>query len=144
MNRDISIHAVTQDILRAELLHLISYFRELGHEQCEVVFGWHWGMDYPLKAPWETLHFPLAELEAEVRKPEDAGLGEFGRDDVTIRFPLLDAEFCFCHHGGIRLKFSPPSQVAEDFLKRWTLAGLSPRDREYTPEELANQPIKKS
>ena len=136
MRRDISIHDVAKDVLRAEILYMIQYFRELGHEQYEVVFGWHWGMDYPPEAPWKTLHFPLAELEAEIQKPEDVGLGEFGGDDVTIRFPPLDAEFCFCHHKRMHLKFSPPSQVAEDFLKRWTLAGSSPWDRECTPAEL--------
>ena len=90
----------------------------------------------PRKRRVKRLHFPLTELEAEVRKPEDAGLGEFGRDDVTIQFPPLDEEFCFYHHEGIHLKFSPPSQVADDFLARWTSASLSPWDRECTPAEL--------
>jgi hypothetical protein len=132
MAREISVHEVAQDVLRAELRHVVQYFRDLGHEQCELVFGWHWGMDYPPAAPWRTMHVPLANVETEVRKPEDAGLGEFGRDDVTVRVPPLDCEFLFCHHWGIHLTFSQPGQVAKDFLAHWTSAGLAPVERDCT------------
>jgi hypothetical protein len=133
MAREISVHEVAQDVLRAEMRHLIQYLRDRGHEHCELVFGWHWGMEYPKGTPWATMHIPLAELETEVQKPEDAGLGEFGGDDVTIRVPPLDCEFLFCHHEGIHLTFSQPGQVAEDFRARWTSAGLTPKETDSGP-----------
>jgi hypothetical protein len=126
MAREISIHEVAQDVLRAELRHVVQYFRDLGHGHCELMFGWHWGMDYPPAAPWETMRVLLAEVETEVRKPEDAGLGEIGRDDVTIRIPSVDGEFTFCHHYGIHLTYSQSGQVMKDFLARWTSSGLAP------------------
>jgi hypothetical protein len=141
MAREISIHEVDQNVLRAELKHLVQYLLDRGHEQCELEFGWHWGMEYPPEAPWGTLHVPLTAVDAEVQKPEDEGIGEFGRDDVTIRVPPLDCEFLFCHHSGIHLTFAQPSQVVEAFQARWLSAGLAveERDRTSTPNTAPQQ-----
>lgn len=130
MTREISIHDVNRAVLLNELRHVVAYFCDLGYETCELVFGWHWGMDYPPAAPWEAIHVRLAEVEVEVRKPEIAGLGEFGRDDVTVRFTPMGVEFCFCHHGGIHLTYSQPGPFAVDFLARWALAELAPVERD--------------
>ena len=130
MAGEISIHQVTPDILRVELRHAVQYFQDLGHEQCELVFGWHWGMYYPPSAPWKTLEVLLANVEEEIQKPEICGLDEFGRDDLTIRVPSMDAEFLFCHHRGIHLSFSRPGNIVEDYLARWKSAGLTPVARD--------------
>jgi hypothetical protein len=58
-----------------------------------VVFGWHWGIDYPARAPWKAMCVAFSDLETEIQKPEDAGLGEFGRDDVIISIPPLEWDF---------------------------------------------------
>jgi hypothetical protein len=134
MKREISVHEITQDVLRAELSNLIRYLIDLGQEDCQVAFGWRWGMDYPADAPWSPMSVALSDLETEIQKPEDAGLGEFGGDDVTISIALLEWEICFCHHCGIHLTFTPPSQVAEDFSARWTAAGLGVEARDCPPE----------
>jgi hypothetical protein len=130
MKREVSVHEITRDVLHAELLNLIRYLRDLGHEECQVVFGWHWGMDYPAGAPWKAMCVAFSDLVTEIQKPEDAGLGELGRDDVTICIPPLEWEFCFCHHLGIHLTFTPPSKVAEDFSARWSTAGLGVVERD--------------
>jgi hypothetical protein len=130
MTREISIHGLTKDILHAELLHLTQYLRDQGYERCQLAFGWHWGMDYPPEAPWASMPVALSAVEAEVRKPEDAGLGEFGGDDVIIRVPQLDCEVQFCHHSGIHLTFSPSSPVAEMLSARWSAAGWSVAERD--------------
>jgi hypothetical protein len=129
MAREISIHEVDDDILRDELRSLVRYFRDLGHERCDVLFGWRWGMDYYPNAPWEKVSIPLAELESEIRKVEDAGLGRLGGDDLFVTIPRLDGEFCFCHHEGIHLVFSEAGQTTADFLDRWCSAGLVPVER---------------
>jgi hypothetical protein len=134
MKRVVSVHEVTQDVLRAELSNLIRYLLDLGHDKCQLVFGWHWGMDYPAGAPWTEMCVVLSDLVTEIQKPENAGLGEFGRDDVTISVPPLEWEFCFCHHMGIHLTFTPPSHVAEDFYARWSTAGLGVVERDCPSE----------
>ncbi len=125
-----STRSLKTSACRPELRHVVRYFQDLGHKQCELAFGWRWGMDYPPPAPWETMRVLLADVETEVRKPEDAGLVEFEHDDVTVRVPPVDCEFMFCHHQGIHLTFSLPGQVAKDFLARWTSAGLAPVERD--------------
>jgi hypothetical protein len=133
MTRAIDIHGVPREVLRAELAYLIGYLGERGHERCEVVFGWHWGMDYPPEKPWGTIPLSLSDLEAEVGKLEEAGLGTFGLDDVTIGIPPLQCEFLFCHHHGVHLTASGPAGIADDFHARWTSAGLNPGVGDGTP-----------
>jgi hypothetical protein len=132
MRRILSIHEVADDVLRAELVHLVQYLRELGHERCQLVFGWHWGMDYPPGAPWHPMDIALSELVTEIQKPEHAGLGEFGSDDVIIS--VSQHEWEFCHHHGIHLKFTPSSQVAQNFCARWAAAGLTVTESDCPPE----------
>jgi hypothetical protein len=87
-------------------------------------------MEYPPGDPWKVFRIPLAELEAEVSKPEDAGYGELGGDDVTIRVPPLDCEFLFCHHRGIHVTFGEPSPITEAIRERWSAAGFEVTERE--------------
>ena len=132
MTRELSIHGDLphiRDLLRLSLAHFAKYLRGLGYERCEVVFGWAWGMEYPPGDPWKAFDIPLAELESEVHKPEDAGYGELGGDDVTFRVPPLACEFLFCHHGGIHVSFGEPSPVTEA-IRRWSAAGFEVTERE--------------
>ncbi len=128
--REISIHELDDIGLRAELSHVVGYLRSLGHEQCELRFGWHWAIDYYPTPNWGKEQISLADVEAKVRQVENAGLGWLGGDDVTLNVPGVHCEFYFCHHWGIHLKFSEPDPAAADFLKRWCTAGLSPKERE--------------
>jgi hypothetical protein len=126
MRREISIHEVDDAVLLGEFRHLVLYLRGLDHERCEVLFGWHWGIDYYPTSKWVAEVIPLAELESKVRQVENAGLGRLGGDDLQVKVPGLECEFCFCHHSGVHLTFTPPNQIAVDFLERWQSAGLSP------------------
>ena len=130
MAREISVHVDDDAVLLVELRHLVSYLRGLGHERCELLFGWHWGLDYYPNAVWVAEDVPLAEVEAKVRRVEDTGLGRLGGDDLYVNVPGLGCEFCFCHHSGLHLTFAQPGPVAEAFLERWRSGGLSPIERE--------------
>ena len=134
MSYEISVHHDDISVLLAELSHLVHYLRARGHEQCEVLFGWHWGMDYYPTSRWFAEVFTLAELESKVREVERAGLGRFGGDDLRLKVPGAVWEFCFCHHSGVHLKFTRPCKIAEDFLARWHAGGLSPIEREVRAE----------
>lgn len=127
---EVSVHQVARGVLWAELRHVVHLLRGWGLDSCELIFGWHWGMEYPPGTPWATMLVPLGEVEAEVRKPEDAGFGTFGRDDVTIQIPSMDCVIEFCHHLGIHVTVPAPMRVAPQFLDRWTTEGLSPLVRE--------------
>lgn len=122
--RQVTVHDVDDQILRSELTHLILYLQGLGHEQCEVLFGWHWGINYYPTARWVAECFPLSELESKVHDVETAGLGRLGGDDLIIKLLGLDCEFCFCHHSGIHLKCAASDSVATYFLERWQADGL--------------------
>lgn len=129
MSREISIHNVGPDALLAELKHLIDYLQELGMQETELMFGWHWGMDYPPGAPWVNRLMPVDRLESEIRIPEEAGLGKLGGDDITIRIPSLDCEFLFCHHAGIHLTVADAGALTDHFIDRWSSAGFAPTER---------------
>ncbi len=97
----------------------------LGHQHCELVFGWL-GKTIPRRCPG----YDEWPCEAEITKPEEAGLGEFGGDDVFLQVPSIDGEFCFCHHQGIHLTYNEPGAIVSHFLERWTMAGWDPLERD--------------
>lgn len=130
MNREISVHNVGEEGLRTELRFLVTYFRNLGLTECRVLFGWHWGMDYYSTSPWQEETILLAKLEDIIGTVEAKEIGRLGGDDLHLFFPAQNCEFCFCHHGGIHLSFTTREAAVEDFLQRWTLAGLLPAERD--------------
>jgi hypothetical protein len=66
MALEISIHDLSPDALWDELRSVVEDARRRGHDRCELVFGWHWGMVYPPGEPWKTFIVPLEEVEAEI------------------------------------------------------------------------------
>ena len=131
MERDLQFHTEDVDRLRAELRHVAGFFRRLGHERCDVLFGWAWRDERDRSdLAWKAVNIPLSDLDAAVRREEDAGLGEFGRDDVWISFEGLALDLQFCHHGGFHLHFSEPDAITRHFLDRWRAEGLGPQEFE--------------
>lgn len=51
MPREISVHNNDVSVLNRELRFFIQYFMQLGHTECELIFGWHWGLNYPAGKP---------------------------------------------------------------------------------------------
>jgi hypothetical protein len=78
----------------------------------------------------------LLDLDAEIRGAEDAGLGNFTRDDVKLFFEDRGLNLEFCHHSGVHLKFSEPSNITEHFFLRWEAEGLEPIEWEKTEDPL--------
>ena len=131
MQRDLQFHSEETDRLRAELRHMVEYFRRLGHERCEVFFGWAWktdrdGTDLLMKG----MNVPLPDLIGEIQRAEDAGLGRFGDDDVSLAFEGCPVNVEFCHHEGVHLKFVERDEITRHFLERWRAQGLSPAEFE--------------
>jgi len=131
MERDVQIHSKDVDRLRAELAHVVAYFHELGYERCAMFFGWAWQKmaDKP-GLGMKSLDIPLLELDAEIRRAEDAGLGNFTEDDVSVEFKGLTLKFQFCHHGGIHLFYSEPNAITRHFHDRWQAEQLEPMEFE--------------
>lgn len=130
MERDLQVHSEDIDRLRAELGHVVEFFGGLGCERCDVGFGWAWSTEPDESgkselAMWDV-NIPLHDLDAEVRRAEDAGLGNFGGDDVWVSFEGRALKFQFCHHEGIHLFYSEPDEVTGHFRDRWRAEGLDP------------------
>ncbi|MDB5345302.1 MAG: hypothetical protein JWP89_3679 [Schlesneria sp.] len=135
MAHEIRVHPDDTDVLRSELRFMIQYFLKLGQTECDLVFGWHWGVNYPPGRPWGINLTSLSDVEAAIGQPELAGLGKLGHDDVQILYPLLHLDFQFCHHCGIHLTFVTEDQVSRDFFKQWSDAELGPIEREVFDNE---------
>ena len=131
MERDLQVHTDDINFLNAELRHVVQFFRGLEREPCDVFFGWSWRAERDKPEPMmKSVKVQLLDLEAEVRRAEDAGLGQFGSDDVWISFEGPALKFQFCHHGGIHLFHSEQNGITEHFRARWQDAGLSPKEFE--------------
>jgi hypothetical protein len=137
MERDLQIHAESVDRLRAELTYVAGYLIGLGCTDCDVLFGFAWrSASDDLELSWKSVHLPLVELDAEIRKAEDAGLGFFARDDVWVSFEDRELKIQFCHHSGIHLSFSEPDDITEHLFSRWQAAGLDPIEWEKTEDPM--------
>ncbi len=130
MERDLQIHSEDDDRLRAELAHVVEFFHELGHERCAMFFGWAWTGPDKTRLAMKTRDIPLLDLDAEIRRAEDAGLGHFAQDDVWVEFKGFTLKFQFCHHGGIHLFYSEPNELTRHFHDRWQAEGLEPMEFE--------------
>jgi len=128
MERDLQVHTEDIDRLRAELGHVVEFFRQLGYERCDVSFGWAWSTDRDKSdLAMKSVNIPLIDLDAEVRRAEDAGLGNFGRDNVWISFEGQTFKVQICHHNGIHLYYADPDEITQHFRDRWRAAGLEPK-----------------
>jgi hypothetical protein len=131
MERDLHVHNEDIDRLRSELCHVVEFFRGMGHERCDVFFGWAWRDEQDeTDLAMKSMNIPLLDLNAEVREAEAAGLGNFGGDDVWVSFEGLALKIQFCHHEGIHLSYSEPDEMTRHFLDRWQAGGLDPKEFE--------------
>lgn len=142
MQRDLQIHTEDIDRLRTELRHMVEYFRRLGCKRCEVFFGWAWrtdrdGTDLLMK----SMDIPPLDLIGEIQRAEDAGLGGFGRDDVTISFEGCTVNVQFCHHRGVHLQYTEPDDITRHLLERWRTEGLDPTEFERSDDGSEWRPI---
>jgi|GEM_PF-5259606 len=137
MERDLQVHSEDIDRLRAELAHVVEFFRGLGYTRCDVLFGWAWSTERDRSdLSMKSVNIPLLELDAEVRRAEDAGLGNFAMDDVWVSFEYRALKVQFCHHSGIHLSYPEPDDITERFFTRWQAEGLDPIEYEKTDDPL--------
>src|SRR5262245_26768590 len=127
MDRDLQIHTEDVDRLRAELAYVVEFFRGLGHVPCDLLFGFAWRIeaDKP-DLSWKSIRIPLLDLDKEIRRAEDAGLGSFARDDLWVSFEGRALKVQFCHHSGVHLSYPEPDHITEQFCTRWQAEGLDP------------------
>jgi hypothetical protein len=129
MERDLQVHTEDIDRLRAELGHVVEFFRGMGYECCDVLFGWAWRTERERSdLAMKSVNISLLDLDTEVRGAEDAGLGNFGRDDVWLSFEGRTLQVQFCHHKGIHLSYAEPDEITWHFLDRWRAEGLDPKE----------------
>jgi len=137
MERDLQVHTEDVDCLRAELAYVVEFFRDLGFGRCDVLFGWAWSTERDKsELSWKRVNIPLLELDAEIRRAEDAGLGKLGNDDVWVSFEGRNLKVQFCHHSGIHLAYPDPDKITESFFTRWQSEGLAPIEYERTEDPM--------
>lgn len=137
MDRDLQIHTEDTCRLRSELTYIVEFFRTMGYERCDLLFGWAWRTESDqADLSFKRLNIPLLELDAEVRRAEDAGLGNFAEDDVWVSFEGQALKVQFCHHSGIHLSYPDPNDITEQFFSRWHAEGLHPVEFEKTADPL--------
>jgi hypothetical protein len=137
VERDLQVHSEDVDRLRAELAFVVEFFRAMGYGRCDVFFGWAWTTDQgDSDLLMKGANIPLVDLDAEVRRAENAGLGNFGQDDVWVSFEGLPVKVQFCHHSGIHLSYTEPDDITERFFTRWQAGGLNPVENEKTEDPL--------
>jgi hypothetical protein len=143
MEYDLQIHTEDTARLWAELDHVVEFFRGLGHERCDVYFGWAWTIDRDKPdLSWKEATIPLTELHTEIKKAEDAELGRFAGDDAWLNFEGENLEFQFCHHDGVHLFYSEPGGITNYFQARWRDEGLEPEVFERADEKATWQPAR--
>lgn len=134
MTREILTHPITAGQLREELEFFAQYFRNLGLEDCEALFGFAWGNKYYPTAEWKAVRLPLQSLVDEVQRVETAKLGALGSDDLFVSLPALNLEFHFCNDSDLHLSFPEPTDITEYFYQRWKERGFSPAEWHNTAE----------
>ena len=134
MSRAITTYPIKAAQMKEELAFFAQYFQHLGHEYCEVLFGFAWGSEYYPTSEWNRVRIPLASLEDEVQRVEVAGLGELGSDDLFVSVPPLDVEFRFDNDSALHISFAEPGEVAEFFYQRWKSSGFTPAEWQLTED----------
>ena len=61
MTREILTHPIAAARLKEELEFFAQYIRDLGHEHCEVLFGFAWGNKYYPTAERKPIRMPLEQ-----------------------------------------------------------------------------------
>lgn len=125
MNLEIVTYPLENQDFRSELAFFVTHFQSIGHETCDVMFGWAWGIDYYPNDDWVYETVFLSDLVSKIEGLEQNGLGELGYNDLFIN--IIDTCFHFCNDSDIHLKYSQSNQAVEFFYDRWQQLGYKPR-----------------
>jgi hypothetical protein len=128
MSHEICTNPIDRVQMNEELAFFAQYFRRLGHQHCEALFGFAWGNDYYPDSAWTARSITLEGLVDEVRRVEAAGFGQLGADDLFVTVPPLELKFRFCNDSDIHIEFDQPDDVTELFYQRWKSRGFSPAE----------------
>lgn len=140
MNREILTHPLSKEQVRAEFHHFIEFFSAKGVATCQVMFGFAWGNEYYPGNEWTEENIALANLTKKVEEVEASGLGALGRDDLFVKVPGM--EFQFCHESDVHLFFAEDHPDIETFFQRWKKLGFKPAEWLKNGEKGAKQKIR--
>lgn len=117
---------MTKEQLWEELRNFVAFFTSRDVEECLVLFGFAWGIEYYPDKDWEAETILLKELESRILQLEKRGLGEFGYNDVFVE--LDEIEFRFCNDTDIHIGFDSHQPFIEDFYSRWETLNYYPAE----------------
>ena len=126
MEREIRTHPLTAEQVRGELRYFVEYFRGIGKEDWEILFGYAWGTEYYPGNEWAYESIELVDLERKVSEVESSGTGVLSRDDLFVRTEGL--EFRFCHESDLHISFDQSTADVENFYDRWASLDFHPTE----------------
>ena|SRR5688572_30839864 len=126
INREILTHPLSKQQIHEELRHFVEFFSAKGVTTCRVLFGFAWGNEYYPSNEWSDEEIELTNLIKKVEEVEASGLGAVGSDDLFVKVPSM--EFQFCHESDIHISFTEHHPDTESFLQRWKTQGFKPAE----------------
>jgi hypothetical protein len=105
---------------------MLKYFTKKGFTNCEILFGFAWGIDYYPSSKWNKESILLASLTDKVKNVEQQGLEKLSEDDLFVYFPHLG--FRFCNDSDVHIYFTKHSPDIEFFYSRWEALGYTPAE----------------
>jgi hypothetical protein len=128
MLREILTYPISPEQMKVELVFFAEHVRDLGHADCEILFGFPWGVKYYPSNRWEYERIAFESLVAKVAEVEASGIGHLGRNDLVVKIPGLEVQFRFCHDSDIHLVYESSAELAETFYQRWKSRGFQPAE----------------
>lgn len=140
MNREILTHPLSKEQLRNEFRHFAKFFSAKGVSTCQVLFGFAWGNEYYPGNEWTEENIALASLVKKIEEVEGSGMGALGRDDLFVKVPGM--EFQFCHESDVHIFFGEDHPDVESFFQRWKKLGFKPAEWLKNGEKGVGQKIR--
>lgn len=126
MEREILTYPIEKDQVHDELVFFVEYFSGKGFEDCEILFGFAWGIEYYPGKDWPYEKIKLSNLIEKVDEVEASGIGSLGYDDLFIK--IADLEFRFCNDTDIHIYFEKSNEDIEFYYTRWKQLGYQPAE----------------
>ncbi len=142
MRREILTYPLERIQMKEELLFFADYMRGCGYADCDVLFGYAWGIEYYETDRWDYERIPLDSLVDKVMQVEVSGLGKLGHDDVWVKIPGLEMEFRFCNDCDIHINYEFAGEMTEFFYQRWKSRGFSPAEWLKAPDGTSSERLR--
>ena len=109
---------LNKESFKHELSSVVSILNDNSIYSVNILFGFAWGNEY---RNWIPFEIKTTDIESEIAKAEQLGVGKFGSDDfyVLLGEDETEIEILFCHEQDIHLSFKRLSLIVRNIIERW-------------------------